>query len=262
MPTPVSFEQIEPLGISHEVYDEMTSITGHLPTMEEVTTLLAMWQSNGQQQSLYSWLRGQTHAVVRDDYLYDGHEENRAIAEPKVKECVGLAQQLCKDVQVCAEGERLPTGALIYLVGNVGREFVNSAYSRSCLHLVSTHDDAVAPDVDCQYVGMIVQTMVAKGLLIKYREVATGGLFCGALGLTAPLGFDILAPREVRLDAFLFGEQQGRYLVALSVQQDDTFLQKMAEARLNCCFLGRTTQNRIVVDGFDFGRVDRYVSSK
>ena len=62
-------------------------------------------------------------------------------------------------------------------------------------------------------------------------------------------------PREVRLDAFLFGEEKGRYLVALPESQDDAFLLKMDEARLNCC----TTKNRIVVDGFDFGSVSQYI---
>ncbi len=66
-------------------------------------------------------------------------------------------------------------------------------------------------------------------------------------------------PREVRLDAFLFGEEKGRYLVALPESQDDAFLLKMDEARLNCCFLGRTTKNSIVVDGFDFGSVSQYI---
>ena len=41
--------------------------------------------------------------------------------------------------------------------------------------------------------------------------------------------------------------------------KDDEFLLKMDDARLNCCFLGRTTKNRVVVDGFDFGPVSRYV---
>jgi phosphoribosylformylglycinamidine synthase len=72
------------------------------------------------------------------------------------------------------------------------------------------------------------------------------------------LGYDILVPREVRLDAFLFGEEAGRYLVALPETGDDAFLLKMDEARLNCCFLGRTTKNRVMVDGFDFGLVSQY----
>ena len=74
------------------------------------------------------------------------------------------------------------------------------------------------------------------------------------------MGYDILSPREVRLDAFLFGEESGRYLVAIDEVHDDQFLLKMDEARLNCCFLGRTTKNRVMVDGFDFGPVAEYTT--
>ena len=90
--------------------------------------------------------------------------------------------------------------------------------------------------------------------------VGQGGLFCSLLRFTAPLGYDVLVPREVRLDAFLFGEEPGRYLVALEECQDDAFLLKMDDARLNCCFLGRTTKNRVVVDGYDFGPVSSFFS--
>ena len=63
----------------------------------------------------------------------------------------------------------------------------------------------------------------------------------------------------MRLDAFLFGEEQGRYLVAVNEEHDDQFLLKMDEARLNCCFLGRTTKNRILVDGYDFGPTSQFI---
>ena len=97
-------------------------------------------------------------------------------------------------------------------------------------------------------------------LLLTSDTIGVGGLFCSTLRLTAPLGYDILTPREVRLDAFLFGEERGRYLVAVSEATDDQFLLKLGEARLNCCFLGRTTKNRIMVDGYDFGTVAEYTT--
>ena len=75
------------------------------------------------------------------------------------------------------------------------------------------------------------------------------------------LRFDILAPREVRLDAFLFGEEPGRYVVSLPEKCDDEFLVKIGEARLNCCFLGRVTKGRILIDGTDFGTSNSFFKS-
>ena len=88
---PVDFEQVEALGISREAYDEILDIVGRIPTIDEISTLLAMWDSNGRQQSLYGWLRGQHHIVEREEYLYSGNADHRAIREPRVKDCLAIA---------------------------------------------------------------------------------------------------------------------------------------------------------------------------
>ena len=106
---------------------------------------------------------------------------------------------------------------------------------------------------------MILSAMLGNNMFSTFTSIGSGGLFCSLLSTTVPLGFDILTPREVRLDAFLFGEESGRYLVALYEESDDQFLLKLNEARLNCCFLGRTTKGRIVVDGYDFGPTKQYL---
>lgn len=255
---PVDFEQVEALGITREAFDEVLDIVGRMPTMEELTTLLAMWESNGRQQSLYGWLRGQKHTIERDDYLYTGSADHRAIREPKVKECLDIAQELCHSFHLSPLTFHLTTGLLLYMVGNVSSEFADSEYARRCLHLVDQPMGAGGHEEDCQYIEIILGALSDAGMLTPGGAVGHGGLFCSLLAFVAPLGYDILTPREVRLDAFLFGEEQGRYLVAVDEGHDDQFLLKMDDARLNCCFLGRTTKNRILVDGFDFGPVGRY----
>jgi len=255
---PVDFEQVEALGISREAYDEILDIVGRIPTMEELSTLLAMWESNGRQQSLYGWLRGQRHTVERDEYLYSGSAEHRSIREPRVKDCLAIAKDLCKTFQLSTFNSQLTTGLLLYMVGNVSSEFADSEYARRHLHLVDGAMATGGHEEDCQYIEMILAALQDNDLLLDSLPVAEGGLFCSLLRFTAPLGYDILTPREVRLDAFLFGEESGRYLVAVDENHDDQFLLKLDEARLNCCFLGRTTKNRLLVDGFDFGPVGEY----
>ena len=256
----IDYEQAEALGISHEAYDEVLDIVGRIPTMEELSTLLAMWESNGKQQSLYGWLRGQRHSVERNEYLYSGNADHKAIKEPKVKECVDIAHSLCKHLALTPSRLTLNTGTLLYMVGNVSSEFADSEYARKCLHLVGEPMATGGHDEDCQYIEMILSALHDGDLLLTSDTIGVGGLFCSTLQLTAPLGYDILTPREVRLDAFLFGEERGRYLVAVSEATDDQFLLKLGEARLNCCFLGRTTKNRIMVDGYDFGTVAEYTT--
>ena len=251
----IDYEQAESLGISHEAYDEVLDIIGRIPTIDELSTLLAMWESNGKQQSLYGWLRGQKHSVERDEYLYSGTADHRSIREPKVKECLAIAHDLCKNFHLSPFTSNLSTGLLLYMVGNVSSEFADSEYARRCLHLVDQPMGAGGHEEDCQYIEMILSALQGNDILLAEAPVGGGGLFCSLLRFAAPLGYDILSPREVRLDAFLFGEERGRYLVAVDERHDDEFLLKLTEARLNCCFLGRTTKNRILVDGYDFGPV-------
>ena len=255
---PIDFEPVEAMGISREAYDEVLDIVGRIPSMEELSTLLAMWESNGKQQSLYGWLRGQRHTVERDEYLYSGTADHRAIREPKVKECLSIAHDLCKHLTLNTEHPTLTTGLLLYMVGNVSTEFADSEYARRCLHLVNDPMGTGSHEEDCQYIEMILSVLASNDLLLGPAAIGTGGLFCSLLQVTSPLGYDILSPREIRLDAFLFGEETGRYLVAVGEEHDDLFLLKMDEARLNCCFLGRTTKGRILVDGYDFGPVGEY----
>lgn len=257
----VDFVQAEGLGISRQAFDEVLDILGRQPTMDDLSTLLAMWESNGRQQSLYGWLRGQHHAVHRDDYLYSGSDEHRAIKEPRVKECLDIARTLLQNSHSAILNSNFPSGRLLYMVGNVSSEFADGEYARRCLHLVGAPLAASGHEEDCRYIELILQSLQEASLLEASAAVGEGGLFCSLLRFVAPRGFDILAPREVRLDAFLFGEEPGRYLALLPESQDDAFLSKLTEAQLNCCFLGRTTQNRILVDGFDFGTVEAFLGT-
>ena len=267
----VDFETAEAMGISRQAFDEVLDIIGRQPTIDELSTLLAMWESNGKQQSLYGWLCGQHHTVHRNDYLYEGTVDHKSIREPRVKECLDIAKELCKNFQFSTSRFPLSTGLLLYMVGNVSGEFAGSEYARRCLHLVEEPMATGGHEEDCEYIEMILGALEAGEMLLASAPVGQGGLFCSLLSFLTPtqaikqsntqaIGYDILVPREVRLDAFLFGEEAGRYLVALEERQDDAFLLKMDDARLNCCFLGRTTKNRIVVDGYDFGPVGQYIS--
>lgn len=259
---------LEEMGISRPVYEELMSIVGHSPTIDEVGTLMAMWKSQGSRQSLLAWLKGQFHAVERHDYLENDLEpESRIYREPEVRECIEIARKLFEDNKVSrgasdGDGLKIKVGRddAIYMVGDVSSLFTNSDYGRRYLHLV---DNPVAMDSDgetAQYLELILYSMTSNEAISGYRRIGQGGLFGSLMKVVAPgrLGFDILTCREVRLDAFLFGEQGVRYLALLDEPREDYFLQKLVEARVNCCFLGRVTRDRVVVDGVDFGRSSAY----
>lgn len=263
----VTEEILEAMGISRPAYEEIQTIIGRLPTVDELGTLLAMWQSQGAQQGLLSWLRGQPHSTQRHDYIENELEpQGREIQEPRVKECIAIARSMFGDAK--KETKRTDTesaaavnrGDAIYMVGDVSEFFVDSEYGRRYLHIVS--DPIVMADESetIGYLTLILDSLQASDSISCFTRVGEGGLFGTLVRMTGPkrLGFDILPCREVRLDAFLFGEKGVRFIAVLDEPREDFFLQKLTEARVNCCFLGRVTKGRVLVDDMDFGRVTEY----
>lgn len=272
----LSPEIVEAMGISQPAFEEVTGIIGRMPTVQELSTLLAMWEANGKQQSLYGWLKGQHHLVEKHEYLYDGDDmAHKDIREPRVKDCIALAHEVMRSVEPKASGAPpFARSELLYMVGNISTEFLNSEYARRCLHLVDNPVKMTTVDEDVEYLELILGSLLDSGVITTKRPVAEGGLFAALVAGCQPqgagtaarerkkgeVGFDVLTCREIRLDSFLFGEEAGRFVVSLQEQHDDFFLLKMEEARINCCFLGHVTKGRVLVDDMDFGDSASYLA--
>lgn len=254
-------EIVEAMGISQPAFEEVQSIIGRMPTVQELSTLMAMWEANGRQQSLYGWLKGQHHVVERHEYLYDGESEtHKDIREPRVKDCVSLAHELVASTPTANGGNPFSRGELLYMVGNISTEFLGSEYAKKCLHIVADPVKMTTVDEDIEYLELILGSLQDAEVVTTMRPVGQGGLYVSLLqGCAKGIGFDILTCREIRLDAFLFGEEPGRFIVSLPEKQDDFFLLKMDEARINCCFLGHVTKGRLLVDDMDYGDVTAWL---
>jgi len=269
-------EIVEAMGVSQPAFEEVQGIIGRMPTVQELSTLLAMWEANGKQQSLYGWLKGQHHLVEKHEYLYTGSDEtHKVVREPRVKDCIALAHEVMADVEAPqAATPNFARSELLYMVGNVSTEFLNSEYARRCLHIVADPVKMTTVDEDVEYLQLILGSLLDGGVISSMRPVTGGGLFAALVQGCRPadekgrplpqakqeFGFDILTCREIRLDSFLFGEDAGRFVVSLPEKQDDFFLLKMDEARINCCFLGHVTKGRVLVDDMDFGDISSYLS--
>ena len=272
----VSPEIMEAMGISQPAYEEVMGIIGRMPTVQELSTLLAMWEANGRQQSLYGWLKGQHHVVEKHEYLYTGTDTtHKDIREPRVKDCIALAHevlqnlgpaQLAQSTQLAQSEDQSPAPAffsrseLLYMVGNVSTQFLDSEYARRCLHIVADPVKMTTVEEDIEYLQLILGSLLDAEIITSLRPVGQGGLFATLVaGSGGRVGFDILTCREIRLDAFLFGEEDGRFIVSLPERNDDFFLLKMDEARINCCFLGHVTKGRVLVDDMDYGDIKSWV---
>jgi len=62
----------------------------------------------------------------------------------------------------------------------------------------------------------------------------------------------------VRLDAFLFGEAQGRIVVTTTEADQEDFLDVLSAAGIPVTLLGHTTKGKCVVDGQHYGFISEY----
>jgi phosphoribosylformylglycinamidine synthase len=154
-------------------------------------------------------------------------------------------------------------GDLIFLIGSSRNDLASSQY------LVHEHGITASPapyfDLDEEYV---VQRQVAE--LIRERVVASahdvseGGLFVTLLesAMAGGLGFDLTTDAEIRPDAFLFGEAQGRIVVSVRPEDEERFLDIMMRNGVEFDLLGHVTKGSVRVDDEEWGTVasfrDRY----
>jgi len=145
-------------------------------------------------------------------------------------------------------------GELIFLIGEVTDCINASEYVSSIAGVKRTP----APYFNLEAEGKVqacVRKAIERGCIEAAHDVADGGLFVSLLEMAMPneLGFDVVTDDEIRLDAFLFGEGQGRILVSCSENQQDRLLDVIEEFDVPIVLLGHVTKGKIMVDNTHFG---------
>lgn len=110
----------------------------------------------------------------------------------------------------------------------------------------------------------IMTEVLKKELVISASPVGIGGLFFTLLRNALPndLGFDITTDAEIRSDAFLFGESMGRYVVSVSKEKEDEFVDYLFDRKIPVMTLGHVTKGEIRIDDQSMGFVDKGLVSE
>ncbi|MDC1194210.1 MAG: phosphoribosylformylglycinamidine synthase subunit PurL [Crocinitomicaceae bacterium] len=145
-------------------------------------------------------------------------------------------------------------GDLIFLLGDYKNDISSSEY------LASYHGVKESPapyfDLEKEFAlhGMI-SGLIQEELVNAVHDVADGGLFITLFEMAAPgeLGFDVESDEEIRLDAFLFGEGQGRAVVTVNEDSEEDFIEYILDKSVNCTLLGHVTKGKLNVDGESYG---------
>lgn len=145
-------------------------------------------------------------------------------------------------------------GDLIFIIGESHDDISSSEY------LASFHRIKASPapffDLEKEYaVQDTVKGLIKNELINAAHDVADGGLFISLTEMAMPrdLGFDIVTDAEIREDAFLFGEGQGRVVVTVSEDTEEEFIEFMMGSNVNFTLLGHVTKGKLMVDDEHFG---------
>ncbi len=170
---------------------------------------------------------------------------------------IGMLGIMDKKNQMTLAFER--KGDMIYLIGKVVEDIASSQY---LIHYHKTNESP-APyfNLDEEYaLHQLMMELIDRRLVCSAHDVSEGGLFITLLESAMPnqLGFDITTDSEIREDAFLFGEAQGRVVVSVCPSKEDEFVDFMMSQKIPFMTLGHVTKGELRIDDISYGFIKDY----
>ncbi|MEI7595000.1 MAG: AIR synthase-related protein [Bacteroidota bacterium] len=109
-------------------------------------------------------------------------------------------------------------------------------------------------------VQKVIRDIIRKGFIASAHNVSKGGLFISLMesAMHRGLGFDVLTDSDIRPDAYLFGESQGRVLVSVDPIFETEFIDYIKFQNVQCTMLGHVTKGEFRIDDESFGFVADY----
>lgn len=169
---------------------------------------------------------------------------------------VGLVDDLSKKMTL----DFKKAGDRIYLIGIPRADLSSSQY----LSKICGVEASPAPHFDLEEehrLQEIMMQLIQQGTLQSAHDVSEGGLFTTLLesGFHRRLGFDVVrADKDIRKDAFWFGEGGSRVAVSVSEERDDAFLGLCEKLEAITLPLGNVTTDVLRIDGEDWGNITEW----
>ncbi len=147
-------------------------------------------------------------------------------------------------------------GDFIYLIGNNVNDIASSQY------LASYHGVTACPapyfDLDQEHqLHQTIKQLIKQKLIASAHDVSDGGLYITLLesAMTNSFGFSIKTSPQLRKDAFLFGEAQGRVVVSVKPMHVDSFSEYMIDQKTPFSLLGHVNSELLLIDERSFGSI-------
>jgi len=160
---------------------------------------------------------------------------------------VGVIDDLTKraTIALTQDGDRL------ILIGKTAGHLGQSLYLRD----ICGREEGAPPPVDLnaeKAAGDVVRELIAAGTVTTVHDLSDGGLFValGEMALAGGRGAALAVPAGAPpLHAFLFGEDQGRYLLAVPPAKAAAVMAAAQKAGVPAADLGQTGGAGLTVDG-------------
>ncbi len=148
----------------------------------------------------------------------------------------------------------------IYLVGTQRNDIGSSEY----LHKIVGVEYSPAPyfEIEEEFeVQRIVKKLISKKLISSAHDVSEGGLFVTLMEscFNRNLGFDVTQmDKNIRSDAYWFGEAQSRVVVSVSKENRDDFMMLLEKLETTVTYLGAVTAGDIKINGESWSDVSEW----
>jgi phosphoribosylformylglycinamidine synthase subunit PurL len=153
-------------------------------------------------------------------------------------------------------------GDTIFLIGETKNDISSSEY----LIRVKGIKHSPAPHFDLDEEVLVqntVRDLIRKKLISSAHDVSEGGLFVTLMESAMPsnLGFTVEKPariKDIRVDAYWFGESQSRIVVSISKAQLADFEAFMLKIKIKYSKLGQVTEGGVTVNGTAWGNISSW----
>lgn len=185
--------------------------------------------------------------VVSGNVSFYNETQSQAIAPTPAVGGIGLLPDLDKHMDPALKND----GDVLILLGEEHGALGQSIYLRDIIG----QDKGPPPPVDLQQektTGDFVRSLIQSKQVNAVHDCSDGGLYVAIaeMAMAGNLGADItLGDSALPAHAILFGEDQGRYIIAASETDADDILQHAQAGNITARRLGRVSGSTLTIDG-------------
>jgi len=185
--------------------------------------------------------------------FYNQHSDGTAVYPTPTIGMIGVLEDDTKQTTLDFKN----VNDIIYVLGNQ----VNDLNSSQYLVKIKGVQHSSAPHFNLEEEGAlhkVVTNLIDLKLISHCHDISEGGVFISLLesAMQSKLGFEVDMDKDLRLDAALFGEAQGRVIVSVTEENEALFLQAVAPiAHHN---IGLVTEGELLVNDQNIGTIAHY----